>query len=120
MSIRIYALSKVWNVDSQLILDAVKSLGIEGKGSSLAGLTEEEVIQTKKVLYNTETPSLVKQGHKAAIPQKNVLSKPVQSQSEPKKKEVSRGFTIIDRYDSRQPTTLAQRLVIERFGGWVF
>lgn len=41
--IRIYALSKQLNVDSKKILDAVKQLGIAGSGSSLAGLTNEEV-----------------------------------------------------------------------------
>ena len=41
--IRIYALSKQLNVDSKTILDAIKQLGIWDKGSSLAGLTEEEV-----------------------------------------------------------------------------
>jgi len=50
LTIRIYALSKQLNVDSKEILDAIKQLGIEGKGSSLAGLTEEEVDQVKNKL----------------------------------------------------------------------
>jgi len=54
MSIRIYALSKQLNVDSKEILDAIKQLGIEGIGSSLAGLTEEEVELVKKKLNNPE------------------------------------------------------------------
>jgi translation initiation factor IF-2 len=59
LSIRIYALSKQLNVDSKEILDAIKHLGIEGKGSSLAGLTEEEVEQIKDKLNvhkKTKTP----------------------------------------------------------------
>ena len=47
LSIRIYALSKQLNVDSKEILDAIRQLGIEGKGSSLATLTDEEVDQVK-------------------------------------------------------------------------
>ena len=43
MSIRIYALSKYLNVDANEILNAIKQLGIEGKGSSLAALTDEEI-----------------------------------------------------------------------------
>ncbi|MDR0328920.1 MAG: translation initiation factor IF-2, partial [Planctomycetaceae bacterium] len=50
MSIRIYALSKQLNVDSKEILDAIRQLGIEGKGSSLATLTDEEVDQVKNKL----------------------------------------------------------------------
>ena len=41
--IRISALAKQLNVDSQEILNAINRLGIEGKGSPLAGLTVEEV-----------------------------------------------------------------------------
>ena len=50
LSIRIYALSKQLNVDSKEILEAIKQLGIEGKGSSLAGLTDEEVDLVKNKL----------------------------------------------------------------------
>jgi len=47
LSVRIYALSKQLNVDSKDILDAIKHLGIEGKSSQLASLTDEETIQVK-------------------------------------------------------------------------
>ncbi|MCL2711124.1 MAG: translation initiation factor IF-2, partial [Planctomycetaceae bacterium] len=60
LSIRIYALSKQLNVDSKEILDAIKQLGIEGKGSSLAGLTEEEVVLIKDRL-NTQKVSRMPQ-----------------------------------------------------------
>jgi len=43
MSIRIYALSARLNIDAKEILNALKKLGIEGKGSSLASLTDEEI-----------------------------------------------------------------------------
>jgi len=51
MSIRIYALSKEFNVDSKEILDAIRQLGIKDKGSSLATLTDEEVDIVQKHLH---------------------------------------------------------------------
>jgi len=62
LSIRIYALSKQLNVDSKEILDAIKQLGIEGKGSSLAGLTEEEVEQVKNRLHSLKVPKTAQSG----------------------------------------------------------
>ena len=73
MSIRIYALSKQLNVDSKEILDAVKQLGIEGKGSSLAGLTEEEVEQVKKRL-NTQKAFQITQQSTAGFQRPVILS----------------------------------------------
>ena len=66
LSIRIYALSKQLNVDSKEILDAIKQLGIEGKGSSLAGLTEEEVVLVKEKL-NVHKASKIQQPGTAAF-----------------------------------------------------
>ena len=65
MSIRIYALSKQINVDSKEILDAIKQLGIEGKGSQLASLTEEEVVLVKRKLNAQKTPTMPQQGSTA-------------------------------------------------------
>jgi len=56
MSIRIYALSKQLKIDSREILDAIEELGIEGKGSSLAALTEEEVKRVRKILSDLPKP----------------------------------------------------------------
>jgi len=56
MSIRIYALSKQLEIDSQEILDAIEELGIEGKRSSLAALTEEEVERVRKILSDLPKP----------------------------------------------------------------
>ena len=47
LSVRIYALSKQLNVDSKEILDAIKQLGIVGKSSQLASLTDKETAQVK-------------------------------------------------------------------------
>ena len=49
-TIRIYALSKQLNIDVQEILVAVKQLGIENKGSSLARLTNDEIELVKNKL----------------------------------------------------------------------
>ena len=65
LSIRIYALSKQLNVDSKEILDAIKQLGIEGKGSSLAGLTEEEAAQVKDKLNAQKAAKMPQPGNAA-------------------------------------------------------
>ena len=63
MSIRIYALSKQLNVDSKEILDALRQLGIEGKGSSLATLTDEEVCQvTDRIKFQRHSASPLQSG----------------------------------------------------------
>ena len=40
---RIYALAKELNIDSKDLVDLVKKVGITGKGSALASLTDEEI-----------------------------------------------------------------------------
>ena len=65
LSIRIYALSKQLNIDSKEILDAIKQLGIEGKGSSLAGLTEEEVVLVRERLNVQKTSKISQPGNVA-------------------------------------------------------
>ncbi|MDO5552810.1 MAG: translation initiation factor IF-2 [Planctomycetia bacterium] len=70
MSIRIYALAKQLQVESKILFDACKDLGLEGKGSALASLTDEEVEQVKalvaknaaksaKAIYGTEGPVIM-------------------------------------------------------------
>ncbi|MDO4586457.1 MAG: translation initiation factor IF-2 [Planctomycetia bacterium] len=56
MSIRIYALAKQLKVESKLLVDVCKKLGLEGKGSALASLTDEEVQLVTD--YFTRTPIL--------------------------------------------------------------
>ena len=48
--IRIYVLAKQLNVDSGVILDTIRQLGIAGKGTTMAGLTSEEVALVKNRL----------------------------------------------------------------------
>ncbi len=42
MAARIYALAKELNIDSKDLVDLVKKVGITGKGSALASLTDDE------------------------------------------------------------------------------
>lgn len=50
MSVRIYALAKQLRVESKLLVDLCKQLKLEGKGSALASLTDEEVVLIKAEL----------------------------------------------------------------------
>ena len=43
MSIRIYALAKQLKIESKLLVDVCKNLGLDGKGSPLSSLTDEEI-----------------------------------------------------------------------------
>jgi translation initiation factor IF-2 len=57
LSIRIYALAKQLNVDSKVLLDTAKQLGIEGKGSQLASLSAEEVEKVKTAVKKSQKPA---------------------------------------------------------------
>ena len=138
MSIRIYALSKQLNVDHVEILDAVRQLGIQGKSTPLASLTDEETIAVKKALSEKrKQKNITPQGSVRYIPpspQKSFCpSTPVRScavsETKPKQIEEKKGTTTEQRkvktltFVSRRreaASTIAQRLYIERFGGWVF
>ncbi|MDO5565543.1 MAG: translation initiation factor IF-2 N-terminal domain-containing protein, partial [Planctomycetia bacterium] len=53
MSIRIYALAKQLQVESKILVDLCKQIGLDGKGSALASLTDEEIEQVKRALPAT-------------------------------------------------------------------
>jgi translation initiation factor IF-2 len=57
LSIRIYALAQQLKVETKKLIDVLKQLGIEGKGSSLASLTEEEVEKVKAAVQKTQVKS---------------------------------------------------------------
>ncbi|MDR3196400.1 MAG: translation initiation factor IF-2 [Planctomycetaceae bacterium] len=57
MSIRIYALAQQLKVETKKLIDVLKQVGIEGKGSSLASLTEEEVEKVKTAVQKTQVKS---------------------------------------------------------------
>lgn len=73
MSIRIYALAKQLHIDSKVVLDAIKSAGIEGKGPLSSLSPEEARIVGEKI--KPQKP--VKTGNKADAESKNFARPPV-------------------------------------------
>ena len=67
---RIYALAKELNLDSKDLVDLVKKVGITGKGSALASLTDEEVQRVRDHLSG---------GAAAKAPTPAVASKPAET-----------------------------------------
>lgn len=57
MPARIYALAKELNVDSKDLVDLVKKVGITGKGSALASLTDEEAQKVRDHLASSNSPA---------------------------------------------------------------
>ena len=53
MPARIYALAKELNVDSKELVDLVKKVGITGKGSALASLSDEEAQKVRDHLASS-------------------------------------------------------------------
>ena len=60
MAVRIYSLARDLKIDSKEILEFCKKAGIEGKGSALASLTEEECERLQAAM-KTKAPSEVPQ-----------------------------------------------------------
>ena len=56
MAARIYALAKELNLDSKDLVDLVKKVGITGKGSALASLTDEETQRVRDHLAGSAKP----------------------------------------------------------------
>lgn len=70
MPARIYALAKELNLDSKDLVDLVKKVGITGKGSALASLTDEEVQRVRDHLSGAgkpEKPAAVDAAAPAAV-----------------------------------------------------
>ena len=59
--IRIYTLAKELNIESKSLVDICKKAGLNGKGSALASLTDEEVDQVKSYLKVTPPVKSVKE-----------------------------------------------------------
>ncbi len=57
MPVRIYALAKELDVDSKVLVDLCPRLGIHGKGSALASLTDEEVDRIRGHLTRSTAPA---------------------------------------------------------------
>ena len=47
MPVRIYAFAKEMKIDSKELVDVCKKAGVTGKGSALASLSDEEVVDTQ-------------------------------------------------------------------------
>ena len=56
MPVRIYALAKELSVDSKELVEICKKAGIQGKGSALASLTDEEAQKVKDSLQGSKAP----------------------------------------------------------------
>ena len=59
MPARIYALAKELKVDSKDLVDLVKKVGITGKGSALASLSDEEAQKVRDHLSGAGKPEPV-------------------------------------------------------------
>ncbi len=57
MAIRIYSLAKDLGLDSKELVDLCARIGIQGKGSALASLEEEEILRIKKHLEERSAPA---------------------------------------------------------------
>lgn len=57
LAIRIYQLAKQLKVDNKILVDACKRLGIEGKGSALASLSDEQVVAIREHLGGARRPA---------------------------------------------------------------
>ncbi|QEG37092.1 translation initiation factor IF-2 [Bythopirellula goksoeyrii] len=57
MAVRIYSLAKELKLDSKELVDVCARLGIRGKGSALASLSDEEVSKLKEHFQGSGTPS---------------------------------------------------------------
>ena len=65
---RIYALAKELNLDSKDLVDLVKKVGITGKGSALASLTDEEAQRVRDHLKGgSGEPAAEKPPARAAV-----------------------------------------------------
>ncbi len=58
MPIRIYSLAKQLKIDNKALVDICTKIGIAGKGSALASLSDEEAAQVKDYLSGKKTPSV--------------------------------------------------------------
>ncbi len=52
MAVRIYALAKELNLDSKVLVDICPKVGVQGKGSALASLSDEEVEKLRAFISN--------------------------------------------------------------------
>ena len=57
MAVRIYTLAKELKIENRELVDACTKVGITGKGSALASLTDDEVAKVKAFLNDGPAPA---------------------------------------------------------------
>ena len=57
MPLRIYSLAKELNIDSKELVELCPRAGVQGKGSALASLTDDEVGKLRSYLDNAASRS---------------------------------------------------------------
>ena len=72
MPARIYALAKELNLDSKDLVDIVKKVGITGKGSALASLTDDEAVKVREHLSSASADA------SPAAPKAKATTKPAE------------------------------------------
>lgn len=70
MAVRIYSLAKELKLDSKELVDVCARLGIRGKGSALASLTDEEVSKLQDHFQNPGTQNATQFKHSALAPER--------------------------------------------------
>ena len=67
MAVRIYSLAKELKVDSKELVDLCTQIGITGKGSALASLSEDEVVKIQDYFKGSGPKSAAKGGPAAPV-----------------------------------------------------
>ena len=77
MPIRIYSLAKELGIENKELVDVCAKVGIHGKGSALASLTDEEVSQVKSHLSGESAPAAPKKATEPIRPATPPVQRPV-------------------------------------------
>ncbi|MDP7378480.1 MAG: translation initiation factor IF-2 N-terminal domain-containing protein, partial [Pirellulaceae bacterium] len=76
MPIRIYSLAKELGIENKELVDVCAKVGIHGKGSALASLTDEEVSQVKSHLSGESAPAAPKKATEPIRPATPPVQRP--------------------------------------------
>lgn len=76
MPIRIYSLAKELGIENKELVDVCAKVGIHGKGSALASLTDEEVSQVKSHLSGESAPAAPKKAAEPVRPAATPVERP--------------------------------------------
>ncbi|HYO24914.1 MAG TPA: translation initiation factor IF-2 N-terminal domain-containing protein, partial [Lacipirellulaceae bacterium] len=67
MAVRIYSLAKELKLDSKELVDLCTQIGISGKGSALASLTDDEEVKVRDYLKGSGTKGPAKGGPSGGV-----------------------------------------------------